>query len=279
MSPGPDVILELRGITLQFGALKALDNVSLSVQRGELFALIGPNGAGKSSVFNCVSRVYRPTSGSVTLGGADMGRLSPHQVAARGVARTFQNIELFEGMTVVQNLMLGRHRLMRSGILTDAFGFGVSRRQEDEHRKAVERIIDFLHLESYRHLSVGVLPYGVQKRVELGRALCMDPTLLLLDEPVAGMNREEREDMARFILDVHQELGLTIVLVEHDMGLVMDLATRIAVLDFGHVIAVGDPASVQANPAVIRAYIGAADELRAGEGGVAGSAAGTKGAS
>jgi len=250
------VILQVADVRLAFDGVVAVDGVSFSVQAKELFAIIGPNGAGKTSIFNVLSGVYRPQSGSVRLDGEDILGKRPHRIATLGVARTFQNIELFAQLTVVDNLMLGRHHHMRYGALA-AFGrLGRARREEIANRSAVEEVIDFLELEQWRGLPVGLLPYGVQKRVELGRALAMEPKLLLLDEPVAGMNVEETEDMARFILDIRDELGIAMVMVEHDMGLVMDLADRVLVLDFGKPIRTGTPVQVQDDPDVIRAYLG-----------------------
>jgi branched-chain amino acid transport system ATP-binding protein len=249
-------MLEVSDIRLAFDGVIAVDGVSFSVQAKELFAIIGPNGAGKTSIFNVLSGVYRPQSGTVRLDGQDLLGLRPHRIAALGVARTFQNIELFAQLTVVDNLMLGRHHHMRYGALAAFAWLGKARREEVDNRAAVEEVIDFLELEQWRRLPVGLLPYGVQKRVELGRALAMGPKLLLLDEPVAGMNVEETEDMARFVLDIRDELGIAMVMVEHDMGLVMDLADRVMVLDFGRPIRTGSPAQVQDDPDVVRAYLG-----------------------
>ena len=250
------MIVEFADVHLSFAGVRAIDGVSFEVGEHELFAIIGPNGAGKTSIFNVLSGVYRPQSGRVVFDGVNLVGKRPHAIAAAGLARTFQNVELFANLTVLDNLMLGRHNHIRYGPLAAIAWFGRARREEVANRAAVEDIIDFLELERWRRLPVGLLPFGVQKRVELGRALAMGPKLLLLDEPVGGMNLEETEDMARYILDIRDELDIPIILVEHDMGLVMDLADRVLVVDFGHPVATGTPAEIQHNPDVIRAYLG-----------------------
>jgi branched-chain amino acid transport system ATP-binding protein len=249
-------LLEVDGLELRFGGTRAIDGVSFDVQPGELFAIIGPNGAGKTSIFNCISGVYHPQAGTIRFLGGDLIGERPDRIAKQGVARTFQNIELFDNLTVVENLMLGRHQHLDYGVLEGMLYLGRARRAELANRRIVEDIVDFLEIAAHRKFPVGMLPYGVKKRVELGRALAMEPKLLLLDEPVAGMNAEETEDMARFILDIRSELDTAMILVEHDMGLVMDLADRVMVMDFGQRIALGGPKEVQADPAVIKAYLG-----------------------
>ena len=253
-----DVLLKVEGVTLSFGGVSALSEVSLEVRRGEICAIIGPNGAGKSSLLNVINGVYHPRRGSVTFRGVRRRRMNPHETARGGIARTFQNIALFKGMSVLENIMTGRNLKMRSNLFWQALSWGPARREEIAHRRAVEGIIDFLQIEAIRKTPAGRLPYGLQKRVELARALAAEPDLLLLDEPMAGMNIEEKQDMCRFILDVNDEFGTTIVLIEHDMGVVMDISDRVVVLDYGRKIGDGTPDEVRTNQAVIDAYLGVA---------------------
>ena len=250
------VLVEMHEVSKAFGGVQAVSRVSLEVPRGEIVSVIGPNGAGKTTVLNMISGFYHPDTGRIVLDGRDATDLAPSKVAELGVARTFQNIALFRGMTVLDNLMLGRHVHMKSGVLSAFLYWGLAQKEEVAHRKRVEDIIDFLKIQDLRRRPTGSLAYGLQKRVELGRALALDPKVLLLDEPMGGMNQEEKEDMARFILDVNEEWGTTIVLIEHDMGVVMDISDHVAVLDMGQKIAEGTPDAVRANPAVIKAYLG-----------------------
>jgi len=253
---GFDHLIEFEGVSLSFKGLKALDDVSFHVDDGELFAIIGPNGAGKTSIFNCLNGVYKPQEGAIRWKGEDIMGRRPDRIAELGVARTFQNIELFAHMTVLENIMLGRHVRTKTSWWDGALWIGPAKKEELTNRAVVEDIIDLLEIARWRKYPVAMLPYGIQKRVELGRALAMKPELLLLDEPVAGMNLEETEDMARFILDIREELGIAMILVEHDMGLVMDIADRVMVIDFGERIATGIPSEIQSNPNVIKAYLG-----------------------
>ncbi|MBL8315754.1 MAG: ABC transporter ATP-binding protein [Rubrivivax sp.] len=249
-------ILEVSHISLAFGGVKALTDISFDVREHEVRAIIGPNGAGKSSMLNCINGVYAPQQGTIAFRGRSFRHMSPRQVAEMGIARTFQNLALFKGMSVLDNIMTGRNLRMRANLLQQAIRWGRAEREEFEHRAFVERIIDFLEIQAHRKTPVGRLPYGLQKRVDLGRALAMEPQVLLLDEPMAGMNVEEKQDMSRFILDVNDEYGTTIVLIEHDMGVVMDISDRVVVLDYGKKIGDGTPDAVRANPEVISAYLG-----------------------
>jgi branched-chain amino acid transport system ATP-binding protein len=250
--------LAIERLTLRFGGLVVLDDVSLAVERGELFALIGPNGAGKTSVFNCISGLYRPASGRIRFQERDLVGMRPHDVARLGVARTFQHGELFPHLTVVENLLVGRHTRFRTNIIGEALFSRAVRAQEVEHRRVVEEILDFVELGRHRHTTVASLPFGIQKLVGFARALALEPKLLLLDEPSAGLNRDEREDLARFILRIKHELGIPMIWIEHDMQMVADLADRIFVLDYGKPLAEGTPGEVLNDPRVIAAYLGRA---------------------
>ena len=254
-----DVILDVKNISLRFGGVKALTDISFNVKEHEIRSIIGPNGAGKSSMLNCINGVYTPQEGTITFRGKTFSHMNSRQVAEMGVARTFQNLALFKGMSVLDNIMSGRNLKYRSNILMQALRIGPAEREEIAQREFVERIIDFLEIQAYRKTPVGQLPYGLQKRVDLGRALAMEPQVLLLDEPMAGMNVEEKQDMCRFILDVNEEFGTTIVLIEHDMGVVMDISDRVVVLDYGKKIGDGTPDEVRSNEDVIRAYLGTSD--------------------
>ena len=251
-----DVILALDNISLSFGALKVLDDISFDVRQGEIRSIIGPNGAGKSSMLNVINGFYHPQQGSITFRGEKRKEMDVHKAAASGIARTFQNIALFKGMSTLDNIMTGRNLKMKCNIFQQAWYWGKAQKEEIEHRQKVEEIIDFLEIQNIRKTPVGRLPYGFQKRVELGRALAAEPEILLLDEPMAGMNVEEKEDMSRFILDINDEFGTTIILIEHDMGVVMDLSDRVVVLDYGRQLADGSPDEVRSNQTVIDAYLG-----------------------
>ncbi|MDH5857262.1 ABC transporter ATP-binding protein [Lampropedia aestuarii] len=252
-----EVILDVKNISLRFGGVKALTDISFDVHEHEIRSIIGPNGAGKSSMLNCINGVYKPQEGAITFRGKTFSHMNSRQVAEMGVARTFQNLALFKGMSVIDNIMSGRNLKIKSNILLQALRIGPAEREEIVHREYVEKIIDFLEIQAYRKTPVGQLPYGLQKRVDLGRALAMEPQVLLLDEPMAGMNMEEKQDMSRFIMEINEEFGTTIVLIEHDMGVVMDISDRVVVLDYGKKIGDGSPDEVRSNPDVIRAYLGA----------------------
>ncbi|BAT59962.1 lipopolysaccharide export system ATP-binding protein LptB [Variibacter gotjawalensis] len=253
-----EVLLEVENVSLRFGGVKAITDVSFDIRKGEIRAIIGPNGAGKTSMLNVINGFYHPQDGRITFKGETRRRMRPHRAAEGGIARTFQNVALFKGMSVLDNIMAGRTLKMKSNFFWQMWRYGPAMKEEVEHRHKVEEIIDFLEIEHIRRTQVGKLPYGLQKRVELGRALAMEPELLLLDEPMAGMNLEEKEDMSRFIVDVNNQYGTTIALIEHDMGVVMDLSDRVVVLEYGRKIADGTPDEVKANQAVIDAYLGVA---------------------
>ena len=252
-----DVILDVKNISLSFGGVKALTDISFDVREHEIRAIIGPNGAGKSSMLNCINGVYAPQQGTISFKGQSFKHMDSHQVATMGIARTFQNLALFKGMSVIDNIMTGRNLRIKSNLFLQALRIGPAEREEFRHREFVEHIIDFLEIQAHRKTAVGQLPYGLQKRVDLGRALAMEPQMLLLDEPMAGMNLEEKQDMSRFVLDINDEFGTTVVLIEHDMGVVMDISDRVVVLDYGKKIGDGTPDEVRNNPDVISAYLGA----------------------
>ena len=256
MTQADEIILEVKGISLSFGGIQALSNISFDVRRKEIRAIIGPNGAGKSSMLNCINGAYKPQEGQIIFEGAVLSDVNPHKMASLGIARTFQHLALFKGMSVLDNIMTGRSLKIKSNLFLQALRIGPAEREEIVHREFVENIIDFLGIQQYRNTPVGTLPYGLQKRVDLGRALAMEPKILLLDEPMAGMNVEEKQDMCRFVLDVNDEFGTTIVLIEHDMSVVMDISSRVVVLDYGKKIGDDVPDAVQQNPDVINAYLG-----------------------
>ena len=254
--PIGEVILDVKNISLSFGGVKALTDISFDVREREIRAIIGPNGAGKSSMLNCINGVYTPQQGRISFKGQTFSHMNSRQVASMGIARTFQNLALFKGMSVIDNIMTGRNMRIKSNLFLQALRIGPAEREETAHREFVEKIIDFLEIQAFRKTAVGKLPYGLQKRVDLGRALAMEPQVLLLDEPMAGMNLEEKQDMSRFVLDINDEFGTPVVLIEHDMGVVMDISDRVVVLDYGKKIGDGTPDEVRNNPDVISAYLG-----------------------
>ena len=251
-----DILLSVDHISLSFGGVRALEDINFDIRKKEIFAIIGPNGAGKTSMLNVINGFYHPQQGEIQFKGLHRKQMRPHEAAVQGIARTFQNVALFKGMSTLNNIMSGRNLKMKSNLFWQALYYGPARKEEMENREVVEDIIDFLEIQSIRRTPVGKLPYGLQKRVELGRALAMEPELLLLDEPMAGMNIEEKQDMCRFILDINEQYGTTIVLIEHDMGVVMDLSERLIVLDYGRKIAEGTPDEIRGNQKVIDAYLG-----------------------
>ena len=253
-----DILLSVDHISLSFGGVRALEDINFDIRKKEIFAIIGPNGAGKTSMLNVINGFYHPQQGEIHFKGLHRKQMRPHEAAVQGIARTFQNVALFKGMSTLNNIMSGRNLKMKSNLFWQALYYGPARKEEMENREVVEDIIDFLEIQSIRRTPVGKLPYGLQKRVELGRALAMEPELLLLDEPMAGMNIEEKQDMCRFILDINEQYGTTIVLIEHDMGVVMDLSERMIVLDYGRKIAEGTPDEIRSNQTVIDAYLGVA---------------------
>jgi branched-chain amino acid transport system ATP-binding protein len=251
-----NVVLSVQDVHLSFGGVEALSGISFDLLEGEILSVIGPNGSGKTCLLNCINGFYRPQRGRILYDGKELNKIPPHRIAEMGIARTFQNLALYTGLSAVDNIMAGRHFHIKTNLFTDIFWFGPTRSTEVNHRRKVEDIIDFLEIEPIRYQMAGTLPYGARKRVELGRALAMEPRLLLLDEPMGGMNLEEKEDITRFILDVHELQGIPIILVEHDMGVVMDIADRIVVFEFGKKLAEGSPETIKRNPAVVKAYLG-----------------------